>query len=54
MDWRLHPVQAKDSKGSFVRQQSSFRNWITPDGSPGLTGDGGFRAEAGRYHLYVA
>jgi len=48
------PVQAKDSKGGFVRQTSSFRHWITPDGSPGPTGEGGFRAEAGRYHLYVA
>ncbi|MGR3502444.1 glutathione S-transferase family protein [Pseudaestuariivita sp.] len=49
-----HPVQAKDSEGRFVRQTSSFRNWITPDGSPGPTGTGGFKAEAGRYHLYVA
>lgn len=51
-DW--HPVQAKDEKGGFVRQISGFRNWVTPDGSPGPTGDGGFEAEAGRYHLYVA
>ncbi|WP_074078297.1 glutathione S-transferase family protein [Microvirga massiliensis] len=49
-----NPVQAKDAKGGFVRQTSSFRNWITPDGSPGPTGNGGFKAEAGRYHLYVA
>jgi len=48
------PVQAKDEKGGFVRQTSSFRNWITPDGSTGPTGEGGFAAEAGRYHLYVA
>ena len=48
------PVQAKDDKGGFVRQVSSFRNWVTPDGAPGPTGRGGFRAEAGRYHLYVA
>ncbi|MCT8331485.1 glutathione S-transferase family protein [Albidovulum sediminis] len=51
-DW--HPVQAKDGEGRFVRQQSSFRNWITADGAPGPTGTGGFRAEAGRYRLYVA
>jgi putative glutathione S-transferase len=51
-DWQ--PVQAKDAKGGFVRQTSSFRSWITPDGSPGPTGEGGFKAEAGRYHLYVA
>ncbi len=48
------PVQATDAKGGFVRQVSSFRNWVTVDGSPGPTGEGGFRAEAGRYHLYVA
>ncbi|PPQ38655.1 glutathione S-transferase family protein [Rhodopila globiformis] len=51
-DW--HPVQATDSKGGFVRQQSGFRNWITPDGSPGPTGEGGFKAERDRYHLFVA
>ena len=49
-----HPVQASDAKGGFVRQISGFRNWVTPDGSPGVTGDGGFQAEADRYHLYVA
>ena len=48
------PVQAKDEKGGFVRQTSTFRNWVTPDGSAGPTGEGGFKAEAGRYHLYVA
>lgn len=48
------PVQASDAKGGFVRQVSGFRNWVTPDGSAGPTGDAGFAAEAGRYHLYVA
>ena len=51
-DWQ--PVQATDAEGGFVRQVSSFRNWVTPDGAPGPTGSGGFEAEAGRYHLYVA
>jgi glutathionyl-hydroquinone reductase len=51
-DW--HPVQATDSKGGFVRQVSGFRNWVTPDGSPGPTGEGGFKAEHDRYHLFVA
>ena len=51
-DW--HPVQASDAKGGFVRQISGFRNWITPDGSAGPTGEDGFKAEDGRYHLYVA
>lgn len=48
------PVQAKDEQGRFIRQTSSFRNWITPDGKPGPTGSGGFGAEPGRYRLYVA
>ncbi|MGL3608826.1 glutathione S-transferase family protein [Rhizobium sp. G187] len=51
-DWQ--PVQKADEKGRFVRQTSSFRNWITPDGSAGPTGTGGFAAEAGRYRLYIA
>jgi putative glutathione S-transferase len=37
-----------------VRKATSFRNWITPHGAAGPTGEGGFRAEAGRYHLYVS
>ncbi|TSJ62737.1 glutathione S-transferase family protein [Starkeya sp. 3C] len=40
--------------GRFVRTVTRFRNWITPDGAPGPTGEGGFPAEAGRYHLYVS
>lgn len=54
--WRgvWHPVQAKDGEGRFLRQTSAFRNWITPDGRPGPTGEGGFPAKAGRYRLFVA
>lgn len=48
------PVQGTDEEGGFVRDESRFRSWITPDGSPGPSGDGGFKAESGRYHLYVA
>ena len=51
-DWQ--PIQATDAQGGFVRQTSSFRHWVTPDGRPGPTGEGGFAAEPGRYHLYVA
>ena len=40
--------------GRFVRKDSQFRNWVTADGQPGPTGEGGFRAEPGRYHLYVS
>ena len=43
-----------DAQGRFVRSASTFRNWVTPDGTPGPTGVGGFRADPGRYHLYVA
>jgi glutathionyl-hydroquinone reductase len=50
--WR--PVQSTDAKGGFVRQISSFRSWVTPDGAAGPTGEGGFRAERGRYHLYAS
>ena len=50
----FHPVQSEDEEGGFVRDASVFRHWITADGSPGPSGEGGFRAEAGRYHLYVA
>lgn len=48
------PVQAKDMEGRFLRQPSAFRNWVTADGSAGPAGNAGFKAETGRYHLYVA
>ncbi len=48
--WR--DTEAKD--GSFVRPDAKIRNWITATGEPGPSGDGGFKAEAGRYHLYIA
>jgi putative glutathione S-transferase len=44
----------KVEKGKFVRTESSFRNWVTKDGSAGPSGDAGFSAEPGRYHLYVS
>ena len=40
--------------GEYVRKDSQFRNWITPDGKPGISGEGGFPSEKGRYHLYVS
>jgi len=49
-DW----LDAEREAGEFVRQESRFRNWVTRDGSPGPSGQGGFRAEPGRYHLYVS
>jgi putative glutathione S-transferase len=53
--WRDDSHDSKRLQGGrFVRPQTRFRNWITPDGSAGPTGEGGFPAQAGRYHLYVA
>jgi putative glutathione S-transferase len=43
-----------NSSGEFVRWESSFRHWVTPDGVPGPSGDGGFAAAPGRYLLYVS
>ncbi|CAD5109448.1 glutathione S-transferase family protein [Zestomonas carbonaria] len=40
--------------GRFRREDAQRRNWITADGGPGPSGEGGFPAEAGRYHLYVS
>ncbi|CRM53506.1 Glutathionyl-hydroquinone reductase YqjG [Pseudomonas sp. 24 E 1] len=40
--------------GAFQREQAQRRNWVTADGSPGPSGEGAFKAEAGRYHLYVS
>ena len=47
-----YPTDA--SKGRFVRSAAQFRNWVTEDGSAGPSGRAGFKAEAGRYHLYVS
>ncbi len=52
--WHDQWYDTEASKGRFVRQQSSFRNWVTPDGSAGPSGQGGFKAEPDRYHLYVS
>jgi|HubBroStandDraft_6_1064221.scaffolds.fasta_scaffold220820_1 putative glutathione S-transferase len=52
--WKDQWYDTKSSGGEFLRGESVFRNWVTPDGSPGPSGEGGFRAEAGRYHLYVS
>ena len=40
--------------GKFEREAARFRNWVTTDGSAGPEGEGGFKAESGRYHLYVS
>lgn len=52
--WQDQWYDTSASGGRFVRRESQFRNWITPDGSAGPSGQGGFKAEVGRYHLYVS
>lgn len=52
--WHDEWYDTTSTGGRFVRKDSAFRNWVTPDGSAGPTGAGGFAAEAGRYHLYVS
>ncbi len=52
--WQDTWYDTKSSGGKFVRSTAAYRNWITADGSPGPSGEGGFPAEAGRYHLYVS
>lgn len=46
--------QYKEANGRFQRGTSVFRNWITPDGSAGISGEAGFKAEPNRYHLFAA
>jgi putative glutathione S-transferase len=50
--WQDDVSRTKD--GQFIRPTTRFRNWVTPDGSAGSSGEGGFAAQAGRYHLYVS
>jgi putative glutathione S-transferase len=52
--WHDIWYETNKTAGRFVRKEAGFRNWVTADGSAGITGDGGFRAEPGRYHLYVS
>lgn len=52
--WSTQWYDTSKTGGKFVRSQAGFRNWVTADGAPGPSGEGGFAAEAGRYHLYVS
>ena len=52
--WHDKWYDTSKTGGAFERSTTTFRNWITPDGAPGQTGTGGFKAEADRYHLYVS
>ena len=52
--WQDQWYDTKSTGGHFVRKDSQFRNWVTVDGSAGPTGEGGFKAEPNRYHLYIS
>mmetsp|Transcript_11049 Transcript_11049/g.23682 ORF Transcript_11049/g.23682 Transcript_11049/m.23682 type:complete len:328 (-) Transcript_11049:53-1036(-) len=52
--WHDQWYDTKSTGGKFVRADAQYRNWVTKDGSPGPTGQGGFKAETGRYHLYIS
>lgn len=52
--WVDQWYDTKSSGGRFIRKTPHFRNWITADGTAGPSGEGGFQAASGRYHLYVS
>ena len=52
--WHDIWYQTEQHNGRYERQDSLFRNWVTTDGSADPSGEGGYKAEAGRYHLYVS
>ena len=52
--WNTNWYDTRSTGGRFERSTTAYRNWITPDGRPGPSGEGGFAAESGRYHLYVS
>ncbi|ARY44041.1 glutathione S-transferase family protein [Brucella melitensis] len=56
VDGKWHDVwyDTGSTQGRFERSKAQFRNWVTQDGSADPTGEGGFKAEPGRYHLYVS
>lgn len=52
--WHDRWYDTDKTGGRFIRSDAQFRNWVTADGNPGPSGVGGFKAEPGRYHLYVS
>ncbi len=52
--WHDTWYDTESTGGAFKRSAAQFRNWLTADGSAGPSGKGGFKAEPGRYHLYVS
>ncbi len=52
--WKNEWYETESTGGRFERKAPSFRNWVTKDGSAGISGVAGFKAEENRYHLYVS
>lgn len=52
--WSDESSDSRNAKGRYKRRDSQFRNWVTANGAPGPTGEGGFVAEPDRYHLYIS
>ena len=52
--WKDQWYDTESTDGKFERQDAGFRNWVTADGTAGPSGSAGFKADSGRYHLYVS
>ncbi|WP_299734926.1 glutathione S-transferase family protein [uncultured Roseobacter sp.] len=52
--WHDTWYDTKSTGGKFKRSEAKFRNWITADGAAGPSGEAGYKADSGRYHLYVS
>ncbi len=52
--WQSAWYDTAATGGAFQRSAAQFRNWVTSDGAAGPSGEGGFPAASGRYHLYVS
>mgnify|MGYP001953782655 CR=1 FL=1 len=52
--WHDKWYDTSKTGGRFERSRSQFRDFVTRDGAPAEGRERGFRAEPGRYHLYVS
>ncbi|VVE36686.1 glutathione S-transferase family protein [Pandoraea fibrosis] len=53
-EWHTDWYDTRATGGRFERRPATFRHWVTPDGAPGPSGEGGFAAQRDRYLLYVS
>lgn len=53
-NWNDEDTRPSDKSGAFLRPESAFRSWVTANGGAGPSGDNGYKAEPGRYHLFLA